>query len=227
MNTIKVPANIVDFREFLRARFPEAHAHAQMVPAVAPARAGVSCLDALELGKGGITEVVASVPSAGAGLLMAGLLQRASAAREFIALVDGSDAFDPWSMTTSALERLLWVRCRAPAEAIRATDLLLRDGNIPLVLLDLQQHAARAVQSLPSSVWHRLRMLAEKSGACLCAFTPARAVPCARTRVRMEHRLSLHDQYEERSALLTALPVQVERQRQRAFFPELTVKATA
>ncbi len=218
VNTNNPPTNIVAFRDFLRARFPEAHALA--MPEVPPVQAtGTPWMDALNLRKGAITEVVASVASAGTGLLLAGLLQRENACRELTALVDGSDAFDPWSIDASALERVLWVRCHHPNEAIRASDLLLRDGNIPLVILDLQMHDPRALQSLPSSVWHRLRMLAEKSGSTLCAFTPARTVACASTRVKLEQSFALMDQFEDRAVLLNTLPVQVDRQRSRVVFP--------
>lgn len=217
MNTIPSPPNIVAFRDFLRARFPEAHA--PQMPEVVPVASALTCVESLQLSRGAITEVTAASASAGVGLLISGLLQRDGACRELTALVDGSDAFDPWSLEASALERLLWVRCRAPDAAIRATDLLLRDGNIPLVLLDLQMQAPRAVQGLPSSVWHRLRMLAEKSGTMLCAFTPVRTVPCARSRVRLDHRFQLADQFQDRSLLLQGLPVQVERQRQPLVLP--------
>jgi hypothetical protein len=224
MNSIPTPVNIIAFRDFLRARFPEAHAP-QMLDEQ-PVVKGVSCIESLDLRKGAITEVVASRPGSGAALLMAGLLQREGACRELTALVDGSDTFDPWSLCPAALERMLWVRCREPGKAIRASDLLLRDGNIPLVILDLQSHAARALQGLPSSVWHRLRMLAERSGTCLCAFTPVRTVGCARTRVVVQQRWELMDQYRERTALLTALPMRTDRQRARVFVPE-TLQATA
>lgn len=218
-------SNIVAFRDFLRARFPEAHA---IQPGLepAPVAGGGSCLEALDLRKGAITELVAAMPGSGAGLLLAALLQREEACREITALVDGVDGFDPWSLAPSALERVLWLRCREPATAIRATDLLLRDGNIPLVVLDLQAHSAQAVRSLPSSVWHRLRMLAEKSGACLCAFTPVRTVTCAQTRAVLGQRWQLNDLFEERPTLLASLSVQVDRQRVRVAVPA-AMKATA
>lgn len=225
MNTSNKPLNIVAFRDFLRARFPEAHA-ALPEDNDTPVAARLSCVESLELCRGTITEIVVPQAGAGGGLLIAGLLERENTCRELTALVDGSDAFDPWSVSPMVLEKTLWVRCRDPQQAIRAADLLLRDGNIPLVILDLQSHAARAVQSLPSSIWHRLRMLAEKSGACLCAFTAVRALGCARTRVVVQHRWELADQYRERKALLNALPMRKERQRARVFVPE-TLQATA
>lgn len=214
MNTIQ-PANIVAFRDFLRARFPEAHA--EHGHEVAAANSGLSCLDALGVGLGSITEIVGPPAGSGTGLLLASFLQREGTVTELTALVDGSDAFDPWSVPAEALERLLWVRCRKPEQAIRATDLLLRDGNIPLVLLDLQLHSLRAVQGLPSSVWHRLRLLAEKSGIRLCAFTPVRTVPCARTRMVVNHHFTLDDQYAARQNLAAQLRPLVERQTQAVF----------
>lgn len=211
MNSQSSFTNIVAFRDFLRARFPDAHP--RQTPEAPLLRSTVPCLEALQLGKGAITEVVVPAASSGTGLLISGLIERENTCRELIALVDGSDAFDPWSVEAPALERLLWARCHTPDEAVRASDLLLRDGNIPLVLLDLQMHTPRAVQSLPSSVWHRLRMLAERGGAALCVFTPARAVGCARARVRLDHQFDLMDQFQDRAGLLGSLSVQVERQR--------------
>ncbi|MDB6120157.1 MAG: hypothetical protein JWO08_3938 [Verrucomicrobiaceae bacterium] len=210
MNNQPIPTNIVAMREFMRERFPEAHAH--MEPESEPVRTGLSLLDGLGLGKGAVTEVVGT--QAGIGLLIACLLERETAVWEPTALVDGCDAFDPWSVPPNALERLLWLRCRETEQAVKATDLLLRDGNIPLVLLDLQLHPLRTVQGMPSSVWHRLRLLAEKSGCTLCVLTPGRAIPCARSRVMLESRFTLADQHEEHRELAAKLRLRTDRQPQ-------------
>lgn len=210
MNNLSTPNNIVAMREFLRARFPEAHAwQEQPVAAEDPARTGLSLLDGLGLARGAVTEVVGA--QAGAGLLIACLLERKGAVEEPVALVDGCDAFDPWSVPQAALERLLWLRCRDTTLAVKAADLLLRDGNIPLVLLDLQPHPLKVVQGLPSSIWHRLRLLAEKSGSSLCVLTPGRCVPCARSRVILEPRFTLADQHEEHAALAAKLHLRKDR----------------
>lgn len=216
-------ANILAFRELLRAKFPEAHAaaaqHLKAAAAAEPVHPGASYLDGLGLAKGTLTEVVGPQPGCGIGLLIAALLQReqpAALGMEPTALIDGRDAFDPWSMPTAVLDKLLWVRCRETGEAIKAADLLLRDGNIHLVLLDLQMQPLTAVRSLPSSVWHRLRMLAEKSGASLCAFTPCRIVSSARSRILLEHPFTLDDLYRSRTALAARLTARVERQPQLA-----------
>jgi len=210
VNTQPIPNNIVAMREFLRARFPGAHV--PLVPEVASVRTGQGLLDGLGLAQGCITEVVSS--QTGAGLVIACLLERDSAVNEPTALVDGCDAFDPWSVRPAVLEKLLWLRCRETAQAVKAADLLLRDGNIPLVLLDLQLHPLRVVQAMPSSVWHRLRLLTEKSGCCLCALTPGRSIPCARSRVVLEPHFTLEDQHDEHQALAAKLRLRADRQSQ-------------
>ena len=88
------------------------------------------------------------------------------------ALIDGADAFEPASLNAADLLRLLWIRCSKASEAIRAADLLLRDGNLPIVLIDLRLLPQRELFALPSSVWHRLRMLAERGGAAVAVLSP-------------------------------------------------------
>lgn len=109
-----------------------------------------------------------------------------------VALVDGADAFDPALVTQETRQRLLWVRCHRAAEAVRATDLLLRDGNVSTVLMDLRLLPLRELLRQPSSVWHRLRMLAEHAQVSAGIFSPGRVVPCAARRWGLEHGLGLH-----------------------------------
>ncbi|MEZ0274008.1 MAG: hypothetical protein ACAH88_03825, partial [Roseimicrobium sp.] len=191
------------------ARFPEAHAVRQMGSAVLT---GIPCVDAVGITPGHITEFVSPLGSSGAGLLLTALLEGADETlREQVALVDGADAFDPRTLSQQALGRLLWLRCRDVQKAVRAADLLLRDGNIPRVLLDLQLCPERAVRQIPSQAWHRLRLLAEKSGAALCAFTPFQAVPCARSRLLLDRQLPLEVLDVARPDLLTSLNGRVIR----------------
>lgn len=195
--------NVIPFREMLQERFPEAHA---LKPRGSTVLTGISCVDAVGLMPGHITEFVAVQRSAGSSLVMAGLLEAAGETlREPAALVDGADAFDPTTLSPQALSRLLWLRCRDAQKAVRAADMLLRDGNMPRVLLDLQLCPERAVRQIPSQAWHRLRILAERNGAALCAFTPFQTVPCARARLLLEQPLSLESLDEARPGLLASL----------------------
>lgn len=211
VNTSSAANKILAFKDLLRARFPAAHAHLPSKRAEDRTSTGIPCLDAVELVRGAATEIVSESGSAGTGLLIAGLLQRDTAVREPVALVDARDAFDPRSVPPEALERLFWVRCREVAGAMRVADLLLRDGNLPLVMLDLQAHEPRELQRVPASSWHRLRMLAEKSGVALCVFSPCSTVPCARARLLLQQRFTLDAMERPRRELLDLLQAKVAR----------------
>ncbi|MEM7148126.1 MAG: hypothetical protein AAF591_23690 [Verrucomicrobiota bacterium] len=126
-----------------------------------------------------------------------------SASGSRLCLVDGSDSFDPQSHHPHTLHRLLWVRCHTAADAVKAADLLLRDGNLPLILLDLLLNPLPELQRLPPSAWHRLRALAEKTGAALLAFTPSpKIIPNTRLRLTLTSSLTLDDLDHSRPQLL-------------------------
>lgn len=205
---MSLPANVIAFRELLQSKFPEAHAVRQ--EAKTTWHTGVASLDAIQLPLGTLIEIVSESSSSGVGLLQAALLHRETAVAEYTAMVDGSDAFDPWSVGASELDRFLWVRCQQLPQAIKAADLLLRDGNIPLVLMDLQLHSARELLRLPSSVWHRLRMLGEKSGVTTCIFTPSPVISCAATRLLLHPSFTLEDHQRPTPDLTHALQVQAD-----------------
>src|SRR5262249_43267190 len=93
---------------------------------------GVASVDALTGGlpRGGLTEIFGLLGSGKTSLLTAALATR-TRAMEACALVDAHDAFDPETAESAGvrLERLLWIRCREIAQAMRVTDLLLQGGG--------------------------------------------------------------------------------------------------
>jgi hypothetical protein len=122
-------------RQLLRDRFPTA-AHSRS----APLATGVPGIDELTGGLPcpALTELVCSAPSCGSQLLLGQLLAATRAAAKRVALVDADDAFDPGSWPPTLLEHLVWVRTRHAAEAMAASDLLARDANFSLLVLDLR-----------------------------------------------------------------------------------------
>lgn len=211
---------IIHLRSLLRERFPAAatdysSSSSYSAPPTAAASVapdfplGVSWLDALDdgrgLARGTLAEIVCRRRGGGAGALIGALVQAsATAARRYpLALIDGADSFDAASLSDSAAaatrlcRSLLWVRCRHRIDlAIKAADLLLRDGNLPVVLLDLQLCRIRDLrQGVPGGVsaWHRLRTLAEKTGTLFLTFTPEPVVPAAPWRLELDHRWTLDD----------------------------------
>jgi hypothetical protein len=143
------------------------------------------------LRRGGIVELVCSRPCSGGTLLMHAILRGLAEQGCWSALIDGRDCFDPQSAGPGVLAHLLWVRCHTVAEAIRAADLLLRDGNLPLILLDLHQHSARELRQIPSSTWYRFQRVLEPSSTALLVLTPRATVPCASVRLELEKTFPL------------------------------------
>jgi hypothetical protein len=135
-----------------------------------------------------LAEIACRRPGGGAGMLIASVVRAAAEKQRHLALIDGADSFDPQSFAGVDTRGLLWVRCRRRVDhAVKAADLLLRDGNLPLVLLDLQLCAPRDVRSVADSSWYRLRSLAGKTGILLLALTPAPVIPAARIRLELDH----------------------------------------
>ena len=156
-----------------------------------------------EFPAGAISEVVAAGPGAGLGLVIAGLLGEPTevCTHPEMALVDGADGFDPASFSAPACARLLWVRCHSALEMVKAAELLVRDGNLPLVLLDATGLDRRELLALPVSVWWRLKQGAEQGGCRLVVLVQQRLVAAARIRLSWSAELELVDFDERREDL--------------------------
>ncbi|HEY1582021.1 MAG TPA: hypothetical protein VGF73_02855 [Chthoniobacterales bacterium] len=185
-----MPASrIIDLRRLLAERFPQE----SLRPSDRLAT-GLRVLDQMldgGLTKGAITEVAAAPGSAGSASLVAALLHRAARERYFIALVDGRDSFDPQSLGAGVLPHLLWVRCSKASEAMQAADLLLRDGNFPLVILDLVLNPLAELRRIPASHWYRLQRLVEPAPCAFLVLTPRSMVSSAQWKLVLENRWRL------------------------------------
>lgn len=181
---------IVDLRNLLAERFaspPQAHTAADFTT-------GMEVFDrAGGLRKGSITELTTPRPSAGSALLIHCLLHAAQRQHFLLALIDGRDSFDVETAGDAALAHLLWVRCDTAAEAIKAADLLLRDGNFPLVILDLVLNPAEELRRIPATSWYRLQRLVEGSPTAFLVMSRHNLVPSARTKLVLENQWQLRD----------------------------------
>lgn len=188
-------AKILDLRQLLAERLPRARMGFASPAAPAPALAtGVPDLDAklgggLPLGE--TTELVGDGPGSGTAQVIHALLRQAANDGRFLALVDGADSFDADAAEPAGLARLLWVRCQTADEAMQATDLLLRDRNFPLVVLDLKLNPSGQLRRLSGSVWHRFSRLREQHRTTLLVVTAQPFVSGAAVRVRMDSRLGV------------------------------------
>lgn len=162
---------------------------------------------------GAITEVVCSGPSCGGHLLFARLLALTREARSRVALIDSSDGFDPGSYPADALAHLLWVRARTLDDALQSTDLLSRDANLALILLDLRGAPESALRRIPATQWYRLQRAVEPSGLALLVETPHAMVPSAQLRIELSRSHALGSLGVEQGALCGRLAPIVMRQR--------------
>jgi hypothetical protein len=198
---------IEDLRRQLREKFPQAHAPVLMATEEQPDEG--QPFDPGFFPPGMISEVVGS----GVGLLVAGLLgepEELAALPDFI-LVDGGDHFDPASFTPQACSRLVWVRCLSAEEMLKSTDLLVRDGNIPFILLDTCGIASRELRAIPSSAWWRLKLAAATGSCRLVVMSPFAQVPCAGVRLSLNAKLGLADFELPRRDLIARLRMVPER----------------
>lgn len=95
------------------------------------------------------------------------------------------------TLEPAVLTRLLWVCCQSADEALKVTDLLLRDRNLPRVVVDLKLCSPTELRRLSSSGWHRFHRLTEHQGTTALIITPQPLVSGATCRVRVASHLNL------------------------------------
>jgi hypothetical protein len=200
-------ASIIDLRKLLAERFPQTFA-----PAADCLPTGLPAIDEAiggGLPKSAITELSSPNWSAGSALLIHVLLRSAHQAGFFLALVDGRDSFDPQSAGKEALRHLLWVRCSQASQAVQAADFLLRDGNFPLVILDLVLNAAEELRKIPQTHWYRLQRLVEAAPAAFLVLTRHTIISSARLKLSLQNAWRLPDL--EKQELTARLKMEVRR----------------
>jgi hypothetical protein len=177
-----------------------------------------------ELAVGELVEL-STVGICGAGFVVREIVQAMVARGLFLAMVDGGDGFDPGSFDSTMLERMLWVRTRVAEEAIKVADLLLRDGNLPLVVLQLRGIPMAALRRVPSQHWYRLQRLAKQTGTTCLAVTPQPFVPCARKRWLIGGDFTLDDLEREAIEVLPRVRAQVQMRQGIVHRPEVAAQA--
>lgn len=204
------PSSLPALRQLLEQRFPSAQRaiNAALVT-------GIPAVDAVGgLPRPGLTELVCSAPSCGSQLFLGQLLHATRAQGLRASLVDRSDAFDPSSWPAHLLEHLVWVRARHAHEALHAADLLARDANLGLVILDLRHAVLAELRRIPSTAWYRLQRAIEPTLMAGVVLTPFSLVPSVHLRLELETPYPLlAAQSQPRPDLVAALAPQLIRQR--------------
>lgn len=200
-------SKIIHLRQLLAERFPQT-----FFPAADRLPTRLSAIDQAiggGLPKNAITELSTPNLSAGSALLLHALLQSAHRHGFFLALIDGRDSFDPQTSSNEVLRHLLWVRCSHASEAVQAADFLLRDGNFPLLILDLVLNPAKDLRQVPQTHWYRLQRLVESVPTAFLVLTRQSLISSAQLKLSLENRWRLADL--EQTDLTGRLKVQIDR----------------
>lgn len=209
---------MIELRALLAERWPNLRILSEPSPVKSQAYypTGLPVLDRLLEGglpKGAITELVRAKDAAGAALLIRALLRRAYDAHQFLALIDSQDNFDAAPLDPAILTRLLWVRCRNADEALKAADLLARDGNLPLVILDLTSNSLTQLRRIPGTTWYRLQRLIEQTTSAWLVMTPRPMVSPAEVKLILPSQFSLEALAQPEEKLLTQLTIKLVQRR--------------
>jgi hypothetical protein len=204
------PEKLAALRHLLAERFPTLP---RTVGRVLPV--GIAAVDEVAGGLplGAVTELVCAAPSAGGQLFIGRLLGATRTRRIRVALVDRTDSFDPGSHDADQLAHLIWVRCHDVTQALQATDLLARDANLGLVILDLREASETELRRIPNRQWYRLQRAVEPSDLALVVTTPRSCVASAQLRLVLERSQASVALDQERPALLAELVPTLQRQR--------------
>lgn len=201
-------------RDLLARRFPDANLSAQGrrvatgLPAIDTATGGLPC--------GAITELVCAAPSCGGTLFLSRVFEACRQQCLRVALVDGSDAFDPQSFAQDALAPLVWVRCHELRQTLQVADFLARDANFGLVIIDVRGHTERDLRRESSTSWYRLQRAAEQNDIPILVKTPRPLVPSAMLRFVLDRSHSIDALETERPPLCAQLTPTIQRQRLQA-----------
>ena len=213
---------IIDLRNLLAIRFPQA-----------PMLGGTSLVTGLAffdqpigggLPKGAITELISPRGSAGSASLIHAFIHGAYRDKYFVALIDGRDSFDPCALANSILRKLLWVRCIKALEAVKAADLLLRDGNFPLVIVDLILNSPEELRKIPQTTWYRLQRLAESVPTACLVLTRYEMVSSAQLKLVLENSWNLETL--EKQEAISQLGIIVKRAHLKSALPPSVAAAT-
>ena len=183
---------IIELRQLLAARFPQ-----QQMPVSLAIPTGFEHLDAsLEggLSQGSVVQVVAPLPSCGSALLLHTVIAATNHSSRLVALVDGKNSFDPglpamparlsgstelaevspksWQKEGLQNPTVLWVRCTQLEQAVKAVDLLIRDHNIALTILDFKLNLIADLRKIPATTWYRWQRVTSETQTSLLFFTP-------------------------------------------------------
>jgi hypothetical protein len=202
-----VSPKIIELRKILAERYPrQTGARSLSLPT------GWSPLDSLlggGLPKGAITQLLIPNISSGGAIVLHEIIAAMHEVSQYVALIDSKDCFEP----AADHPLLLWIRCHDVLQALKATDLILRDGNLSLVILDFKENLDKELRKIPGSAWYRFQRIIEENRNALLTITRHPIVTSAQVTVSTTYRLSLDDLSTQRTELIKFISLEIIRSR--------------
>jgi len=202
-----VSPKIIELRKILAERHPQqTEARSSRLPT------GWSPLDSLlggGLPKGAITQLLIPNISSGGAIVLHEIIEAMQDISQYVALIDSKNCFEP----VADHPLLLWIRCHTVLQALKATDLILRDGNLSLVILDFKESPDKDLRKIPGSAWYRFQRITEENGNTLLTVTRHPIVSSAQITISTMHRLCLDDLSTQRTDLIKLISLEIIRLR--------------
>jgi len=162
---------------------------------------------------GHITEIVEPAPSRGVQSLLHHAIRHARQQQRYVALIDAPNQFDPQSESSESLRSLLWIRAHKTNDVVKACDILIRDGNFPLLILDLRFPANSQHTLIRSNEWYRIQRVCEQSRVAFLSFTTQSTIPCAHARLQLTRFIPIETLDHPLSNALTCIECEILKRR--------------
>jgi hypothetical protein len=202
-----VSSKIIELRKILAERYPQqTETRSLCLPT------GWSPLDSLlggGLPKGAITQLLIPNISSGGAIVLHEIIEAMQDVSQYVALIDSKNCFEP----VADHPLLLWIRCHTVLQTLKATDLVLQDGNLSLVILDFKGNSAQELRKIPGSTWHRFQRIIEGTRNSLLAITRHPIVNSAQTTISTMYRLNIDDLSAHRMDLTKFISLEITRSR--------------
>ncbi|HYH00313.1 MAG TPA: hypothetical protein VD837_14360 [Terriglobales bacterium] len=193
------------------------------LPPVPMVSCGIAAVDTLTGGlpRGSLTEICGPASSGRTSLALAALGET-TARGELCALVDTADSFDPHSAAAARidLDRLLWIRCSAPAHHAASRSFHQSSGFSPDLAAALHAKQQTGAFMPPAKVWYgRPPARSERENATLATLD------------RNHKRESQHSTLEQKNGLTDpacalSLPIDANEKKHWAYRVEQALKAS-
>jgi hypothetical protein len=197
---------IIELRKILAERFPQEKGTHLLTPT------GWPPLDSLlggGLPKGSITQLIVPHISAGGAIVLHEIIEAMHEHSQCVALIDGKNSFEP----STDYPLLLWIRCQNAVQALKATDLVLRDSNLPFSILDFKQNSDTELRKIPGTIWYRFQRILEENKSTLLAITRSPVVSSAQINITLTHHLLIDDMTSLRSEVIKLFSLEIIRHR--------------